>query len=148
LTTEQKEMINGMRSEGHSYSQIAVYLDISENTVKSFCRRNNLQSKALVVSFKEDITKVDNVACKNCGKPLKQKPKQKQKKFCSDKCRFEWWSNNKESLNKKAMYNIRCCYCGNEFESYGNKNRKYCKHSCFIMDRYKKVGDSVDQRTV
>jgi len=42
----QKEQITQMRSEGFSYAKIAAALGISENTVKSFCRRNNLGGAA------------------------------------------------------------------------------------------------------
>ncbi|RXM53885.1 RNA polymerase subunit sigma-70, partial [Clostridium tetani] len=27
-------------------------------------------------------------------------------------------------------------YCGKEFSAYGNKNRKYCSHNCYIRDRF------------
>jgi len=42
MTVLQKEHITQMRTRGDSYSKIASALSISENTVKSFCRRNNL----------------------------------------------------------------------------------------------------------
>ena len=38
----QKQNIANMRRNGASYAKIAAALDISENTVKSYCRRNNL----------------------------------------------------------------------------------------------------------
>lgn len=36
----------------------------------------------------------------------------------------------------KANYECICEYCGKTFLSYGNKNRKYCSHSCYINDRF------------
>jgi len=42
----QKKQITQMRSEGSGYSMIAAALGISENTFKSFCRRNNLGGAA------------------------------------------------------------------------------------------------------
>jgi len=44
MTQQQKEKIIKMRRGGFSYSRISTALGISENTVKSFCRRNNLGS--------------------------------------------------------------------------------------------------------
>ena len=38
----QKEQIVILRANGESYSKIADVLGISINTIKSFCRRNNL----------------------------------------------------------------------------------------------------------
>ena len=42
MTDAQKENIRYLRGEGLGYRAIAARLGISENTVKSFCRRNNL----------------------------------------------------------------------------------------------------------
>lgn len=38
----KKSQIINMRAEGLGYRVIAKELNISENTIKSFCRRNNL----------------------------------------------------------------------------------------------------------
>lgn len=42
----QKENIRYLRGEGLGYGAIAARLGISENTVKSFCRRNGLSGIA------------------------------------------------------------------------------------------------------
>lgn len=42
MTTAQKQQIEFLRGKGASYVFIAVVLGISENTVKSYCRRNNI----------------------------------------------------------------------------------------------------------
>ncbi len=89
---------------------------------------------------------VEGVTCRQCGKHLIQKPKQKPRRFCSDECRLEWWRNNDNQLNKKALYTIRCEGCGHTFESYGNKARKYCGHACYIKNRF--GGAAHDQRAV
>lgn len=47
MTNKQKDDITQMRGEGLSYSKIATLLAISENTVKSFCRTNNLGGKRM-----------------------------------------------------------------------------------------------------
>jgi len=31
---------------------------------------------------------------------------------------------------------MTCARCGKEFTSYGNKNRKYCSHDCYIKARF------------
>jgi len=41
-------------------------------------------------------------------------------------------------LDKKAIYNIICANCGTEFEAYGNKDRKFCSHNCYIASRFGK----------
>ncbi|MDD4475332.1 MAG: hypothetical protein PHV95_05995 [Eubacteriales bacterium] len=57
-------------------------IGMSENTVKSYCRRNNIS-----VSINQELF-VDTDACANCGLPLQHMRGSKQKRFCSDKCRM------------------------------------------------------------
>lgn len=138
MTEAQKEQVRFLRCEGLGYGAIAARLDISENTVKSFCRRNHLTG----VASKEPV-----LVCRNCGGPLPQKPKRKQRKFCSEACRRAWWKQHPELIHKAAFYPATCAHCGREFQSYGNKNRKYCSHACYIAARFKK-GGSHDEGTV
>ena len=95
MTDAQKEQVRYLRCEGLGYGAIATRLGISEHTVKSFCRRNNLTG----VASKEPV-----VVCRNCGRPLPQYPKRKQRKFCSEACRRAWWKLH-ENRNKKLSSN-------------------------------------------
>lgn len=135
MTDIQKEKIREMRKEGQSYSQIALILEINENTVKAFCRRNNLGA---IENTKLKEEKEICTVCKHCNKPLTQGTKGQPKKFCSEECRRAWWKVNEIQLNKKAYYTLICAGCGAKFESYGNKNRKFCGHACYINNRFKK----------
>ena len=47
MTNEQKLMIEAYRRNGVGYKQIAKELGLSPNSVKSYCRRNNLSNEAL-----------------------------------------------------------------------------------------------------
>lgn len=60
----------------------------------------------------------------------------KEKRFCSDKCRNKWWNTHLDKVNRRANYDFVCAYCKKPFISYGNKNRKYCSHECYIADRF------------
>ena len=42
MTTAQKQLIEFLRGKGESCAAIADDLGISENTIKSYCRRNNM----------------------------------------------------------------------------------------------------------
>ena len=138
MTEAQKEQVRFLRCEGLGYGAIAARLDISENTVKSFCRRNHLTG----VASKEPV-----LVCRNCGGPLPQKPKRKQRKFCSEACRRAWWKLHPELIHKAAFYPATCAHCGQEFQSYGNRKRKYCSHACNIAARFQK-GGTHDKGTV
>ena len=127
MTDWQKDQIQTMRRQGLSYVKIGQALGISDNTVRSFCRRNQLG----------DPVK-NTISCQYCGKPIKIIPKQKPRKFCSDRCRTAWWNNHREQVKQKAFYHFTCSACGREFTAYGNAKRKYCSHKCYIADRFGK----------
>nr|DAI70637.1 MAG TPA: hypothetical protein [Caudoviricetes sp.] len=125
MTDWQREQIRTLRLQGVSYVKIGEQLGISDNTVRSFCRRSGLGDSAK-----------NTVACKQCGKLIKIIPKQKPKKFCSDACRTAWWKLHPECINRKATYNYTCACCGQHFTAYGNNHRRYCSHACYIADRF------------
>jgi hypothetical protein len=115
-----------MRRAGLSYSTIADAIDLSANTVKSLCRRENMD---VANDEKHDV-------CNYCGIPLTHHPGKKKKRFCNDKCRSDWWNHNRKWAGRKKLYCLLCHCCGAEFNSYGNKKRKYCGRECYIRGRY------------
>ena len=121
MKPQDKITIDNLRLEGKSAGEIAMLLHISPNTVYSHIRRHPAIP--------------DTVCCTNCGKPVQQSQHHRMKKFCSDKCRMQWWKEHPESLQKKAYYALTCQQCGKEFQSYGNKERKYCCRECYIASR-------------
>lgn len=118
-----QNQIRNLALKGYGYKRIASVLEISLNTVKSHLRRHPITSGCTV--------------CLHCGKPVEQNPGRKEKKFCSDKCRMTWWNSHQDQVNKQAYYTLTCQYCGKEFASYGNKNRKYCCRECYAAARRK-----------
>lgn len=138
MTEQQKDQITQMRVDGLGYLKISQLLSLSINTVKTYCRRNGLRSEyVLPVEIPADNYVNLNI-CRNCGKTVDQKAMGKRKKFCSDHCRVTWWNNHLNQVNRKAYYLITCQRCHKTFTSYGNKDRKYCSHACYITDRFRK----------
>ena len=125
MTTAQKQRIEFLRGKGERYASIADDLGISENTVKSYCRRNNIG-----IAIKQEQSVATNT-CSNCGCPLRHTPGSKHKRFCSEKCRMAWWKAHPEAVDRKAVYRFVCPTCAKSFEAYGNANRKYCSRACF-----------------
>ena len=121
MRLQDKIAINNMRLEGHSPSVIAATLGLPQSTVRSHIHRH------------PGIP--NSKSCKQCGKPVLQPQGRREKKFCSDACRMAWWNSHQEVVNKKAFYALVCEYCGKEFESYGNQNRKYCCRACYVASR-------------
>lgn len=122
MTKQEIETLNLMRSHDKSAADIAVALGLSVNTVRSYIRRHP----------PEDAVRV---GCRQCGKPIMQHKGRKAKYFCSDRCRNAWWNAHPEKVQRKAYYRLICQYCGKEFVSYGNKNRKYCSRLCYANAR-------------
>ena len=129
MTSTQKQRIEFLRGKGESYGTIALELGMPENTVKSFCRRNRIGRA------RQSEQPVASVACDNCEIPLQHMPGAKQKRFCCDTCRMTWWKAHREAVHRKAVYRFVCPICGTEFESYGNKHRKYCSRACYGASR-------------
>ena len=128
MTNEQKRTIAELRSKGATYAKIGEALGISKDTVKSYCRRNNL-------SAPQDTPASDTApsVCRECGAPLVQTEKQKTRIFCSRECRENWWHSHPEQIKKRAVYDFRCAGCGKPFSAYGNSHRKYCSHDCYAV---------------
>jgi len=128
-----------MRNEGKSYSKIAVCLGLSENTIKSYCKRNNLGGVAAISSMdQQNMGKETFDFCKNCNNSIEQQLVRKPRKFCSDECRMTWWNSHMDLISQKSIYHLECMGCRKPFDSYGNKNRKYCTHACYIQERFMK----------
>lgn len=128
----QRQRIKEFRASGYSYGMISQTLGISENTIKTFCRRNGLGGVAMTPKHTDD----DRHFCLCCGVPVAQINGKKEKKFCSDHCRNKWWNSHLEKVNRKALYEYVCPCCKKPFTVYGNRNRKYCSHECYIRDRF------------
>ncbi len=126
MTTEQKEHIKELRYANCGYATIAKSLGLSVSSVKAYCQRNNLAGNR-----SDDVNR-----CKRCGKPIQQIAGRKHIKFCSPICRQAWWNTHQHEVKKKAVYLYTCAHCGNSFSAYGNKQRKYCSHACYIAARF------------
>ena len=121
MTDRQKHQIHALRRRGYSYAAIADDLDLPVNTVKSYCRRNQEEHAG------------DH--CHNCGRPIVQNPYARQKNFCSNRCRQDWWNSNRDQINHRDSRTVECAYCGREFRAHGKRQRKYCSSACCAADR-------------
>ncbi len=104
MTDAEKNHIIKLRGKGYSYKKISAEMGISENTIKSYFKRNT------------DL-------CPVCGNPLFHK------KYCSDKCRISWW--NKHPHRTSGMVECQCEACKKTFFAYPSKSRKYCSKACY-----------------
>lgn len=117
--------IQRLRQEGYGYVRIAQMLGLSENSVKSFCRRHPLPTA--------DSRKQAEGTCPQCGTKVDNR-----RRFCSDACRIAWWNAHREHPNGKSQSRFVCMNCGESFMGYSSQNPKYCCHACYIAARYGK----------
>lgn len=138
MTDIEKQQIQDLRLKGVGYKAIAAVLGISRDTIRGYCKRNGLDGDSKVVSLNLEEKKNQNLICACCNKVIKQKEHGRVRRFCSEECRRKWWNDNKDKRNKKdtATYKYTCPHCDREFNSYGNKKRKYCSHNCYIKSRF------------
>lgn len=134
----QKKKICELRMAGLGYKAIANAVGLSRDIVRNFCKNNRLNGYLAYADDNFRKTALEPRLCLNCQMPIKQNKRGRVKKFCSEFCRRSWWKENpdKKTMKASAMYKTVCPCCGLEFTSYGNKNRKYCSHECYIKDRF------------
>ncbi len=131
--TRSKDQVRKLRQAGMGLSLIANELGLNVNTVKSWCRRNNV-TPASASGDSRTVGQV--VGCLQCSSPLAGR----QTRFCCDACRRAWWKTHPDQINRRAFYTFTCHHCGTVFSAYGNRTRKYCTHACYVRDRFSTRG--------
>ncbi len=138
MTDEQKMKIGTLRQKGLGYQAIANILNLSRDSVRSYCKNHGLNGVAMVVNLNAREMIKNHEACAYCAGPLGSYKTGRPKRFCSERCRREYWKVHRlEGMrNQRAVYTYECPYCHKIFEAYGNKNRKYCCHEHYVLDRF------------
>lgn len=138
MTEEQGLQIRKLRQKGLGYRAIALAVGVSRDSVRNYCKIRGLAGYQPVYEMNLKDRIEDGSACAFCGALLKQKKTGRKRRFCSEACRRNYWRIHREEIKKsdKAIYTMECPYCGKIFESYGNKNRKYCCHEHYVLDRF------------
>ena len=138
VTPVQKEAVYKLRLQGLGYKAIAREQLLSVDAVKSYCKRHHLIGPPEAVQKNAQVIEERHGLCPQCKQPIRQKKRGRSKRFCSDACRHGWWKAHPEACQKSAaaIYRYTCQYCGKACTAYGNKNRKYCSHDCYIKARF------------
>lgn len=138
VTVLQEEQIRQLRSQGIGYRNIANQLNLTRDAVRNYCKAHNLNGYREAVQANMQRMAEDDSVCTYCGTKLNQPYTGRKKRFCNDVCRRKWWNQNRDKIkeNPEAIYGFTCKCCGKEFTAYGNKNRRYCSHACYISDRF------------
>ena len=134
MTEEQKSEIMLLRRQGVGYKRIAAIMEISVETVKSYCRRNFEENAIKAEVSMRNAFSADKSGsfspCKHCGSPLQQTPGKRRREFCGSVCRAAYWR-----AHPKTVRFQHCAGCGTLL-SMGSVSRKYCSHACYIRHRF------------
>ena len=125
MTNGEKMLIAQQRRQGLGYTEIARKLELSVNTVKSYCQRNGIKPVGKTTVSEKD-------ACRQCGSTLEHTPARKKKQFCSDACRLRWWHDHRDM--SRTAKSAKCAACEQEFIT--DRAQKYCSHACYIAARF------------
>ena len=138
ITEEQGLKIRKLRQQGIGYRAISTMLEIPRDNIREYCKNRGLAGGQPVYEMNLQDRIQDGTACAYCGGLIKKPRTGRPRKFCSELCRRSYWRDHRERIQKSetAIYTVECRYCGKIFESYGNRNRKYCCHEHYVLDRF------------
>ena len=136
MTDLEAAQIREMRMKGIGYRAIAETLGLSRDIVRNHCKAKGMGGYVAATVKNLQEREVQNGICLCCGEEISQQGNGRPRKFCSEKCRRQWWKTHPEEGNRKAVYTQVCARCGKEFTAYGNSHRKYCSHDCYIRARF------------
>ncbi len=134
---QKSHQVLKLRQKGYGYKSIANILNINRDEARNECKKNNLIGYGQQV--RDAVIEPINIQreCLYCGKEINtQERRGRKSKYCTEKCRRAWWSENNDKKNKMAWYTFTCKHCDKEFKAYGNKNRKFCSIRCSIDYRF------------
>ena len=143
MTDAQAAQIKEQRLKGMGYRAIADALGLSRDIVRNHCKAKGMGGYVAATVRNMQERAEHSGICICCGKKIEQQGNGRPRKFCSEKCRRQWWKTHPEEGNQKAMYTQVCARCGKEFTAYGNNHRKYCSHDCYIKARFWRDEDGV-----
>ena len=126
MTDFEKEKIQELRQQGFNSSKIAEELGLKSSSVRSYCSRNSVEAPT----------------CPQCGAVVLQSPHRKAKRFCSAKCRMDWWNHHTDLKNRKPHHTQICPICHRTIKCYKAEPRKYCSRSCYAQARRKAANNN------
>lgn len=126
MTNFEIQQIRTLQCQGLGYRRIASMLNLSPNSVKSYCQRHPMEPTPRADAY-----------CKQCGKPISFVAGKKKRQFCSDRCRQIWWNAHRTEVNRRTFHERSCRHCGRIFSAYGRPNQLFCSRSCFASSRKK-----------
>lgn len=122
MTNYEKEKIKELRLRGLGYGKISEILKLSKSTISSYCK-----------SLDSELSQ-----CLFCNAKIKQTRGHRQKKYCSNKCRSDYWKLHKDDIKRTPSFEVQCATCHKTFLTYKSLHHKYCSWDCFCKMKTKR----------
>ena len=119
MKANDKKHIQELRNAGLTYKEISDETGIAFGTVKMFFQRLKDQPAA--------------PRCEQCHRTLRQDVSRVGRRFCSDKCRIQWWSAHPDKMGSNGKHKFICTGCGKTVIS--RRPGKYCSRACYQASR-------------
>lgn len=133
----QRQKIRRLRNQGYGYLRISEQLGISSNTIRSFCKKENI---AGYIKIGEQLKGKDNLTvCKQCNRKFYQVAGRKKKIFCSSSCCKVYWTLHKDKQRRLVPQKYNCQICNKEYFEYPTRKRKFCSRNCYYISKCKAV---------
>ena len=119
MKANDKKRIQELREAGLTYREISDETGIAFGTVKMFFQRQ------------KDKPAVQR--CEQCRRPLRQDVTRAGRRFCSDRCRIQWWTAHPDRMSSSGKHSFSCAGCGKVVIS--RRPGKYCSRACYQASR-------------
>ena len=138
MTDFEAAQVKEMRLKGMGYRAIAEALGLSRDIVRNHCKAKGMGGHVEAAAKNLQERAEDNGMCVCCGKEITQPGTGRPRRFCSEKCRRQWWKTHPQERSRKALRTKECECCGREFSFHGSRDPKYCSHECYIKARFRR----------
>ena len=126
MTNEEIKKIYELKAKGLTNKEISVAIGVNHETIKKFLQRNKSVEIKPVVSH-----------CETCGAVISQFTDGRTKRFCSPKCRNDYWNKRRKIADRKSTKQCECEECHKLFLTYG-RPRRFCSRTCFQQNESRK----------
>ena len=127
MTDKQIKNIYEFKRQGMTNKEIAGLIGASTEAVKKHLQRHPVEEPSVC-------------RCEQCGEVITPFNDGRSKRFCSPKCRNNYWNKHRKVIGRKSTKQCECEECHKPFLTYG-RPRRFCSRACFQINESRKWGD-------
>ena len=135
-----REQARLLRGHGMGYKRIAGITGLTKDAVRNACKRIDADCEDRDLFKRIEAGQ----ACAYCGGEMEQHGSGRPRRFCSERCRRQYWRLHRSEQKKKEdkLFLRSCAYCGRTFQIYGKNDRTYCCREHYKLHFYVNKSES------